>query len=323
MARQRKGRAIDGILVLDKPRGITSNGALQRVKRALFAAKAGHTGSLDPMATGVLPLCFGEATKFSQYLLDSDKFYRATVTFGVATETGDAEGEVIGETDASAITEAALADVIEQFTGEIEQVPSMYSAVKHQGQPLYKLARAGITVERQARAVTIYRLGLLAFRPGVRAEADLEIHCSKGTYVRSLAEDIGERLGCGAHVSALRRVRSGPYSETDCVSLEQVEALAEAREFDALNALVRPVETALADFPAVELPENSSYYLRQGQPVLAPNLPTEGMVKVVLDSGEFLGVGEILDDGRLAPRRLVTAQRGSQRIASAGRSHGS
>ena len=217
MARRRKGRPIDGILVLDKPLGVSSNRALQTAKHLYFAAKAGHTGSLDPLATGVLPLCFGEATKFSSFLLDADKGYTSTFVLGVQTATCDAEGEVLAVKSAAHVTAAQVEQALIPLRGEIEQVPPMYSALKHKGQPLYKLARAGQEVERAARRVTIYELELLAFREGEHPQVDVRISCSKGTYVRTLAEDLGQALGCGAHVSALHRTRSGPFTEANMV----------------------------------------------------------------------------------------------------------
>jgi len=308
MARRHKGRPVNGILVVDKPAGKTSNAVLQDVKRALNARKAGHTGSLDPLATGVLPLCFGEATKMSRFLLDADKEYESTFVLGESSTTGDSDGEIVACADASHLEEAVVARALRVFEGDIVQVPPMYSAIKHQGQPLYKLAREGKEVERGPRHVTVYRLDMLAFRPGSRAEVDVRIRCSKGTYVRSIAEDLGKALGCGAHVSALCRTRSGPFRLAQATSLARILALAEARDFDALNALLLPMDMAVESLPRVELNEDSGYYLRQGQPVLAPNLPTAGMVRIELDTGEFLGIGEILDDGRLAPRRLVMDQ---------------
>jgi tRNA pseudouridine55 synthase len=305
VARRRKGRLVDGVLVLDKPAGMTSNACLQRVKNALYAAKAGHTGSLDPLATGVLPLCFGEATKLSRFLLEADKSYISTFVLGVATATGDADGEILASSDASAITLQQLEQALAGFRGEIEQVPSMYSAIKHQGKPLYQLARAGVEVERKVRRVTIYSLELLDFKAGRQAELRVSVRCSKGTYVRSLAEDLGQMLGCGAHVGALRRTQSGPFGIEQCVSLEQLEKLAAERQFEALNGLLLPVDSGLSGMPTVVLPDDSSYYLRQGQPVLASNMPSAGMVRIVEDTGEFLGVGEITDDGMLAPRRLM------------------
>ena len=303
--RQRRGRPLDGILVLDKPEGMSSNRALQVAKRLYGAAKAGHTGSLDPLATGVLPLCFGEATKFSQFLLDADKAYQSTFVLGVATDTGDAEGQVLQTCDTAAMTESQVAAALQAFRGEIEQTPPMYSAIKHQGQPLYKLARQGVEVERKARTVVIQQLELLAFRGGCRAEVDIYLECSKGTYVRSIAEDLGRALGCGAHVASLRRSKAGPFSLADSVSLTTLEALkANGREAQ-MDALLLPADAAVKALPLVKLSESGGFYMRQGQAIQVPNAPCGGMVRVALDSGEFLGVGEILDDGRVAPRRLI------------------
>jgi tRNA pseudouridine55 synthase len=309
VARQRRGRPLDGILVLDKPAGLSSNRALQMVKRLYGAAKAGHTGSLDPLATGVLPLCFGEATKFSQFLLDADKAYESTFVLGIATDTGDAEGEVRASRDASSVTEAAVAEALEAFRGEIEQVPSMFSALKHQGQPLYKLARQGLEVERKARRVVIKQLELRAFRGGPNPEVDIYLECSKGTYVRSIAEDLGEMLACGAHVASLRRTRAGAFGIADSVTMATLEALKANDRLADLDALLLPADAAVDDLPLVRLSVSGGFYIRQGQPVLVPNAPCDGMVRVALETGEFLGVGEILDDGRVAPRRLIVTGR--------------
>lgn len=306
MARRRRGRPVSGILVLDKPQGMSSNQALQVAKRLYFAAKAGHTGSLDPLATGVLPLCFGEATKFSQYLLDADKAYQSTFVLGTVTDSGDAEGEVLATNDASAISEADVVKALEAFRGAIEQVPPMFSAIKQNGQPLYKLARQGIEVERKSRQVMVHQLELRDFRGnGEQAEVDIYLECSKGTYVRSIAEDLGQALGCGAHVSVLRRTQAGPFSIEDSVSLNTLEGLKQNDELAQMDDLLLPADTAVKALPLVELAESGGFYLRQGQPVLVPNAPASGMVRVALETGEFLGVGEILDDGRVAPRRLV------------------
>jgi len=295
--------------VLDKPPGLTSNRALQMAKRLYGAAKAGHTGSLDPLATGVLPLCFGEATKFSQYLLDADKAYTSSFVLGVATATGDAEGEVLATQDASGVTRDHIERALESFRGEIDQVPSMFSAIKHDGKPLYKLAREGREVERKARRVVIKQLELRAFRPGKKAEVDIYLECSKGTYVRSIAEDLGKALGCGAHVSALRRTRAGPFEIADSVTLNTLEALKSNEQVAAMDKLLLPADTALGGLPLVKLSESGGFYLRQGQPVQVPNAPCNGMVRVALETGEFLGIGEILDDGRVAPRRLIVTAR--------------
>jgi tRNA pseudouridine55 synthase len=305
VARRKRGRPINGILLLDKPLGESSNRSLQRAKRLFDAAKAGHTGSLDPLATGVLPLCFGEATKFSQYLLDADKAYKSTFILGVSTQTGDAEGAVIQSCDASAISQGDVEKALESFRGEIDQVPSMYSAIKHQGQPLYKLARKGQEVERKSRRVVIKRLDLCEFRAGEQLEVDVYIECTKGTYVRSLAEDLGAQLGCGGHVSALRRTKAGPFDIESCITMAALEDLQASGDLPAMDALLLPADAAIETMPLVKLTESAGFYLRQGQPVLVSNAPHSGMVRVALDDGEFLGVGEILDDGRIAPRRLI------------------
>lgn len=310
--RQAKGRPVDGILVLDKPAGLTSNEALQKVKYLFYAAKAGHTGSLDPLATGILPICLGEATKFTQFLLEADKVYRSTFRFGVATETGDSDGDVVKRADASGLTVDKLAASIADFRGEIEQIPSMYSALKYKGQPLYKLARQGIEVEREARKAMIHRFDLLDFRPGEVAEADVEIHCSKGTYIRTISEDLGKMLGLGAHVSSLRRSAAGPFNLDGALTLPQLEALREGKQAEDLDFLLRPLDAAVSDRLAVELPESAAWYFRRGQPVMTPSAyrtAEEGdIVRIFRDDGDFLGVGEVLDDGRVTPRRLVVGQ---------------
>jgi len=305
VARRRRGRPVNGILVLDKPIGESSNRSLQIAKRLYDAAKAGHTGSLDPLATGVLPLCFGEATKFSQYLLDADKGYESTFTLGRTTATADAEGETLVVSDASAVTEADVEAAMGSLRGALEQLPPMYSALKQNGQPLYKLARQGIEVERKLRPVVIKAFELRAFRSGAEAQADVVIECSKGTYVRTLAEDLGRALGCGAHVSALRRTRSGPFTLADSVTMATLIALRDNEQLAQMDQLLLPTDAALGGLPLVTLSESGGFYLRQGQPVLVPNAPCNGMVRVALPDGEFLGVGEILDDGRVAPRRLI------------------
>jgi len=288
---------------VDKPAGISSNDVVQQAKRLFGAQKVGHTGSLDPLATGVLPLCFGEATKFSQYLLDADKKYWAQVRLGITTETADADGEVIAQADTSGITESQVTAALETFVGEIEQIPSMYSALKHQGQPLYKLARQGIEVERAPRRISIYSAELLQFS---EASIELRVHCSKGTYIRSLAEDLGAALGCGGHVSALRRLAAGPYEEAQATTLDELREVGDVREMDAL---LLPVSSAVGSWPAVRLHEDTAHYVRQGQPVQVAHAPTDGWVQIfeLAEEDRFLGVGEILTDGRVAPRRLVAS----------------
>ena len=302
MAKRHRGREVNGILLLDKPAGITSNGALQVVKRMFSAAKAGHTGSLDPLATGMLPICFGEATKFSQFLLDADKSYLVTAKLGVVTDTGDADGEVLRTSPVSVDTATVTAALME-FEGEIEQIPSMFSAIKHNGQPLYKLARQGIEVERKVRRVTIHRISVLEVRDD---EVDFEVACSKGTYVRSLVEDLGEKLGCGGHVQALRRLTAGPYPAERMLTLDQLGEMKERGGFEAIDEQLLPLSTSVADWPAAQLGDNAAHYLLQGQSVMANDRPRDGWVTLYQAStGRFLGVGEILEDGRIAPRRLV------------------
>jgi len=304
MARRRKsrgGRDVHGLLLLDKPAGITSNEALQRVKRLFHARKAGHTGSLDKSATGLLPLCFGEATKFSSFLLDADKHYLANCRLGVQTSTGDAEGEVVKEQPVPELTAAQVEAALVPFRGDIKQVPPMHSALKHKGKRLYELAYQGIEVEREARPVTIYRLDLVDFDG---RDFTIDVHCSKGTYIRTLGEDIGRELGCGGHVVSLRRIGSGPFREAEMVSLEDLETRA-ANGLEALDECLESMDMVLRDMPRVEMTHDVAYYLQQGQAVLVPNAPTEGLLRVYSDDSEFLGVGEVLDDGRIAPRRLV------------------
>ena len=309
MAKKRRGRPINAILVLDKPAGQSSNRSLQIAKRLYVAQKAGHTGSLDPLATGVLPLCFGEATKFSQFLLDADKTYRSTFVLGVITASGDADGDVLETRDASQVTEADVVRELQQFQGLIEQIPSMFSALKHNGQPLYKLARQGLEVERKVRQVTVFDVHLEAFRSaeetGGQPEADVFIHCSKGTYVRSIAEDLGLALGCGAHVAMLRRIQAGPFSEQQAVSLETLEALQHSEDIEQMDALLKPVDAAILHLPEVILLESAVFYMLRGHAVQAPNAPIEGIVRMYSEAGDFIGIGEMLDDGRVGPKRLI------------------
>jgi len=302
MGRRRvRGRDVDGILLLDKPSGITSNDALQQVKRLYFAKKAGHTGSLDPLASGVLPICMGEATKVSAFLLDADKRYQVRCQLGVRTATADAEGEVIETRPVGSYSREQLEAVLQQFRGSIEQVPPMYSALKHQGQRLYKLARQGVEVEREPRPVEIHELLLTGQGDDW---IDIAVHCSKGTYVRTLAEDIGEKLGCGAHVTVLRRTGVGPYGEEHLVTIETLEQLKQ-NDMAAMDDLLLPIESALTQWPDVNLSSDAAFYLQQGQAVLVPHAPTSGWVRLYEGNRSFLGMGEILDDGRVAPRRLM------------------
>jgi len=296
-----KGRNVHGILLLDKPGGITSNQALQRVKHLYQARKAGHTGSLDKQASGLLPLCLGEATKISGYLLDSDKYYQATCKLGLTTSTGDAEGEVIAEAPVPALTREDVLAVLGQFHGEISQVPPMYSALKHKGQRLYKLAYQGIVVEREPRNVMIYSLELLALNGD---EIEISVHCSKGTYIRTLAEDIGNKLGCGAHVLKLRRLGAGPFRAEQMITMAEIERQAEAG-LTALDQLLLPLDSALQNVPEIQASESLVFYMRQGQAVMVPHAPVNGLVRIYDQQHQFIGVGEVQDDGRICPRRLI------------------
>ena len=277
-----------------------SNEALQQVKRLYRARKAGHTGSLDRLASGLLPICFGEATKLSGYLLNADKHYVATFLLGVTTTTGDAEGEVVSRRDVPALSAAAIDRAAARFRGEIEQIPPMHSALKHKGKRLYQLAHEGIVVERQPRRVTIHRFEVPRFAGDT---VEVEVLCSKGTYIRTLAEDFGEALGCGGSVAALRRIGAGPFVAGDMVELATVESMA-AQGPQALDAPLLPMEAAVSGWPSVRLPEGVAFYLLKGQPVQVPHSPTEGWVRIHTERAGFIGVGEVLDDGRIAPRRL-------------------
>ena len=302
MSKKPKGRAINGILLLDKPLHWSSNDALQKVKYLFQAAKAGHTGSLDPLASGMLPICLGEATKISAYLLDANKTYRFKCALGKKTTTADAEGEVIQTRPHEHVTRADIERILPQFTGDLMQIPPMYSALKKDGKRLYELARAGIEVEREPRPVTIFKLEILGFESG---ELELLATCSKGTYVRTLAEDMGEVLGCGAYISELRRLSVGPYVDQPMLTLEQLHTIAE-QGLAALDQQLLALDTGLMHWPAITLDPDSAFYIKQGQPVLVAKSPVSGLVRVY-DQTRFLGVGEIQDDGKVAMRRLMNA----------------
>lgn len=315
MAKRRKGRQINGVVLLDKPHGLSSNHALQTVKRIYFAQKAGHTGALDPLATGMLPICLGEGTKFSQYLLDTDKTYQVTAKLGIRTTTSDAGGEVVSEKEVN-VSDEQLADALDTFRGTTKQVPSMYSALKHKGQPLYKYAREGIEVPREARDITVFSLELLRFE---HDEVELHIHVSKGTYIRTIVDDLGELLGCGAHVAGLRRLAVGSYPIDKMVTLPQLETLLEQAieqgiaPSELLDPLLLPMQSAVTGMPVVYVDDVSASFLRHGNPVRAYKAPAEGSIQVYLgedehdENAEFIGVGFINDDGQLAPKRIVVA----------------
>ncbi|SJM90525.1 tRNA pseudouridine synthase [Crenothrix polyspora] len=295
MSKRTSGLNVHGIILLDKRLGVSSNKALQEVRRLFNANKAGHTGSLDPLATGLLPLCFGEATKVSGMMLDDDKRYQVLIQLGVMTDTGDLEGEVIATKPVPELTLVDITACLAKFTGAIDQVPPMYSALKQNGKKLYELARAGITVERKARRITIYDIKLLAFSDD---ELSLEVSCSKGTYIRSLAEDIGHDLGCGGTVKALRRLQAGQFSLDDAYTIEQLTAMSATELSDCLIAADKP----LAAIPALQLSEDQALRINYGQTIdWQDNFL--GAVRLYRDH-DFLGLGEILLDGKLAPTRL-------------------
>ena len=292
-------RAVHGVLLLDKPLGLSSNDALQKVKRLYRAEKAGHTGTLDPLATGLLPLCFGAATKFSQVSLDADKAYRATLRLGQTTSTGDAEGTIL-QTREVALERAAIEAACLRFCGAIEQVPPMFSALKHEGRALYDYARAGIEVERAARSVTVHRIDIVDW------QADrlvLDVRCSKGTYIRTLAEDIGNVLGCGAHLAALRRTASGALCVDDALTLEQLAALSEPER----DALLRPADALLAGWPQVHLPDDEAGRFLTGLRRRV-GLADASAVRVYGPDDAFLGSAHITGGELIADRLLSPAE---------------
>jgi tRNA pseudouridine55 synthase len=314
--RPKWGRPINGVLLLNKDSGITSNTGLQQAKRLFHAKRAGHTGSLDPLATGVLPICFGEATKFSQYLLDADKQYLSTFRFGVRTETGDCDGNIISEKSAEHITQQMIEKVLPEFRGVIRQMPSMYSALKYQGKPLYKWAREGVELPLEARPcrdITVFKYELVAFRSAKETtsgypEADVFVHCSKGTYIRSLAEDLGEKLDCGAHVIRLHRQMAGPFNDKEALSLDELTKERADDEPTVLDHHLLPMDSPIESMPEVVITTDMGSYFCQGQPVMsteAYRIAEEGgMVRVCSEDGQFLGVGELIE-GNIAPKRIV------------------
>lgn len=294
-------RDVHGVLILDKPLGLTSNAALQRVRNLFGARKAGHTGSLDPLATGVLPICFGEATKLSGVLLDAPKRYRVSIVLGVTTTTGDAAGEVLERCAPDGISAEQVAAALATLQGDLQQVPPMYSAVKHQGQRLYTLAQQGIEVERAPRPVTVYEARLHGVSDAI---VEAEFHCSKGTYVRSLAEALGAKLGCGAHVGALRRTQAGAFDLNQAITLE---ALAEraAEQTAQLDELLLAAGDALADWPRIDLAPDAARAIGYGRTVPIGATTPPGRVRIFGAEANFLGLGEVNQDGVLQPKRLV------------------
>lgn len=286
--------------MLDKPVGLTSNAALVRARRLLDATKAGHTGTLDPLASGLLPICFGEATKFSGFLLDADKSYEAEIELGTATDTGDAEGAVVHRADVS-IGRSELESVLEQFHGTLEQTPPMFSALKHQGRPLYKYARAGEVVPRPARRVVVHELDVLEFSGHMLR---IQTRVSKGTYIRTLAHDIGERIGCGAHIRTLRRTGIGQWQVQDAWSFEQLAGFAAPE----LRRMVRPVDLLVAALPRLDLAAPSDAAIRHGRNIVATAASSTGPVRLYDRGGAFIGVGEVRADALVVPRRLLAKE---------------
>ena len=301
MSRPRKrGRDIDGVFLLDKPQGMSSNDIMQKVKRLFQANKAGHTGALDPLATGMLPICLGEATKFSQFLLDADKRYVVTAKLGERTDTSDAEGQVV-ETRSVNVETSQILTALEQFRGDILQVPTMFSALKHNGKPLYEYARAGITVEREARPITIFELNFIEYQAPFLT---LEVHCSKGTYIRTLVDDLGEVLGCGAHVTVLRRTAVADYPAEKMMTWDALQALAEQGDLDQH---LLPIDTAVSKLPALKLNAEQSKGIGFGQRVkFANEAKLRGQVRLFSDKNIFLGVALIDDNNVIRPQRLIT-----------------
>lgn len=288
---------INGVLLLDKPLGFSSNQALQKVKWLFQAAKAGHTGTLDPLATGLLPLCFGEATKFAHYLTDADKTYVATIKLGITTNTGDAEGAVLTTKNVST-SAAEFTHACAQFVGKISQVPPMYSALKHEGKALYAYARAGIEIERAARVINIHSIAVNSYEHDI---AVITVACSKGTYIRTLAEDIGRQLGCGAHLIGLRRTLTANYQIEQAITLDQFVAMTiEQRQLALL-----PADSAVLHLPAIILNTDAQHYLQQGQAVWQAGVTTAGLLRLYSEQQEFLGLGELAVDGKIAPKRLI------------------
>ncbi|WP_136066875.1 tRNA pseudouridine(55) synthase TruB [Modicisalibacter radicis] len=301
MARRRRGLPIDGVLLLDKPRGVSSNHALQRVRRLFQAQKAGHTGTLDPMATGLLPVCFGEATKFSSYLLEADKVYRTYVRLGEITDSGDADGELIERRPVPTLETADIERVLVDFRGEIEQVPPMYSALKHQGKPLYQLAREGKTIARAPRRVTVYDMRLVGREP---TGFELEVACSKGTYIRTLAEEIGAALGCGAHISVLRRLKTGPFQAADMFDFAALEAESEAARREQV---LLPTDVLVAHLPRLDVDDATAQRVLNGQRARfdTTGLSNDGGPVRLYRDAAFLGLVAVTAAGEIAPRRLV------------------
>lgn len=301
MARpKKKGRDIDGIVLIDKPQGMSSNDVLQKVKRLYNANKAGHTGALDPLATGMLPICLGEATKFSQFLLDADKRYRVTAKLGERTDTSDAEGNIVASRAVQVSIEKIL-QTLPHFTGDLQQIPTMFSALKHKGKPLYEYARAGINVEREARPITIFSLDFIDYQASYLT---LDVHCSKGTYIRTLVDDMGEYLGCGAHVVALRRTAVANYPYDKMLTLSDLQQQAE-QSIELLTAHLLPVDSAVSNLPILQLDKEKSQAIQFGQRIKINESPLNGLVRLFSSSNHFLGIARVDEINTVHPVRLI------------------
>jgi tRNA pseudouridine55 synthase len=294
---KRVKRKVDGILLLDKPLGYSSNQALQKIKWLFQATKAGHTGTLDPLATGLLPICLGEATKFAQYVTDADKTYIANIKLGIKTTTGDVEGDVVS-TKSVNVNLQQFEQTCQQFVGYISQIPPMYSALKHEGKALYKYAREGLQVERKARHVTIHSIVVISLDG---SDAVIKVRCSKGTYIRTLAEDIGSALACDAHLTGLHRTETAGYCIQDAVTIDAIEAMtAERRDKQLLS-----VDSAIGLLPKVNISADAAYFFKQGQPIWQAGETPDGDLRIYEEGGTFIGLGTRLEDGKIAPKRLV------------------
>ncbi|UDW84544.1 tRNA pseudouridine(55) synthase TruB [Pasteurella canis] len=299
---RKRGRDIDGVFLLDKPQGISSNDIMQKIKHIFQANKAGHTGALDPLATGMLPICFGEATKFSQFLLDADKRYQVTAKLGERTDTSDAEGQVVQVRPVN-ITETDILTALPHFRGNLLQVPTMFSALKHEGKPLYEYARAGITVEREARPITIFELTFIGYQAPYLT---LEVHCSKGTYIRTLIDDLGEYLGCGAHVTVLRRTAVADYPIEAMIDFNHLKILSEQQDLVLLDQYLLPVDSAVSKLSVLILTEQQSKAISFGQRVKFDNVQQiYGQVRLFTEQKQFLGVALVDENNVIHPQRLI------------------
>lgn len=301
MTRRKKGRIIHGVLLLDKPTGMSSNDVLQKTKWLFNAQKAGHTGALDPLATGMLPICFGESTKFSQYLLDSDKRYRVIAHLGQRTDTSDSEGQIIAEKPVH-VTQEDIELALNQFRGDIFQIPTMFSALKYQGRPLYEYARKGITIERESRPITVYENHFISFHSNL---LELEIHCSKGTYIRTIIDDLGELLGCGAHVVYLRRLQVSTYPSEKMVSLSQLQENSDNTEW--LDSLLLPTDSPVQDYEKVELSTSQGDDILLGRTIDFIQFAEQSKLVRLYKQDQFIGLGEWIKTSIL-PKRLIQTE---------------